>query len=44
MLLLAEPPANQGFMTAAYVIVAVVLVGYSVGLVRRVGRAVKGEE
>ena len=30
MLLLREPPANGNFMLAAYVIVAVVLLGYSV--------------
>lgn len=44
MLLRAEPPANGGFMVAAYALVAVVLVIYAVtlfvrarGLVRDVG-------
>jgi len=36
MLLLREPPANGNFMLAAYVIVAVVLLGYSVMLMLRV--------
>jgi CcmD family protein len=35
MLLLAEPPANGNFMVAAYAIVAVVLCGYSLRLLRR---------
>jgi hypothetical protein len=44
MLLRAEPPANGGFMVAAYALVAVVLLVYAVtlflrarGLVREVG-------
>ena len=36
MLLLREPPDNSSFMVAAYAIVAVVLVGYSVMLMLRV--------
>jgi hypothetical protein len=35
MLLRAEPPANGGFMVAAYVLVAVVLVIYAATLVLR---------
>ena len=35
MFLLREPPDNGSFMLAAYVIVAVVLLGYSVTLMRR---------
>lgn len=35
MLLLREPPDNSAFMIAAYTIVAVVLVGYSVMLMLR---------
>lgn len=36
MFLLREPPDNGNFMLAAYVIVAVVLVGYSAMLMLRV--------
>ncbi len=36
MLLLREPPDNSAFMIAAYTIVAVVLVGYSMMLMLRV--------
>ena len=48
MLLLREPPDNSAFMIAAYTIVAVVLVGYSVMLMLRVraeveARAVNGK-
>jgi CcmD family protein len=35
------PPDNGGYMVAAYVITAVVLVGYAVLLVRRAKRALK---
>jgi hypothetical protein len=35
MLLLNEPPANGGFTIAAYLIVAVVLLGYSLRLLAR---------
>ena len=35
MLLLREPPDNSGFMIAAYTIVAVVLVTYSITLMVR---------
>jgi hypothetical protein len=35
MLLRAEPPANGGFMVAAYLLVAVVLVIYAATLVLR---------
>ena len=35
MFLLREPPDNGGFMIAAYTIVAVVLLGYSVMLMLR---------
>lgn len=30
-----EPPANGGYMIAAYIVAAVILVGYFVTLVRR---------
>jgi len=33
------PPENSGYMVAAYVVTAVVLVGYAVLLVRRARRA-----
>ena len=44
MLLLREPPDNSGFMVAAYLIVAVVLVGYSVMLMLRVRNEEQREE
>jgi hypothetical protein len=37
------PPENGGYMIAAYVVTAVILVGYAVGMWRRARRAV-GEE
>ncbi len=46
MFLLREPPDNGNFMLAAYIIVAVVLLGYSAMLMLRVrsrGRSVNGE-
>ena len=33
------PPDNGGYMVAAYVVTAVILVGYAVGLWRRARRA-----
>ena len=45
MLLRAEPPANGGFMLAAYALVAVVLVTYAVTLfvrARTLQRDVRG--
>jgi hypothetical protein len=44
MLLLREPPANGNFMLAAYVIVAVVLLGYSVMLMLRVNTEEKRDQ
>ena len=41
MLLLREPPANGQFMVAAYVVALVILLGYSVLLLRRAGKALK---
>ena len=38
----AEPPQNAGYMVAAYVVAPVILVGYLISLVRRVGRAMEG--
>jgi hypothetical protein len=39
------PPDNAGYMVAAYIVTAVILVGYAVGLWRRVRKAEKrGEE
>ncbi len=38
------PPDNGGYMVAAYVVTAVILVGYAVGLWRRAMKAVKREE
>jgi hypothetical protein len=35
------PPDNEGYMVAAYVVTAVILVGYAVGLWRRARKAVK---
>ena len=37
------PPDNTGYMVAAYVVTAVILVGYAVGLWRRANKAVKRE-
>jgi hypothetical protein len=37
------PPDNAGYMVAAYVVTAVILVGYAVGLWRRASKAVKRE-
>jgi hypothetical protein len=34
------PPENGGYMVAAYVVTAVILVGYAVMLVRRARKAV----
>jgi hypothetical protein len=34
----ADPPQNLGYMVAAYIVAPVILVGYLVGLVRRVRR------
>jgi len=38
------PPANQGYMIAAYVVAAVVLVGYAVLLAVRVRKAARREQ
>ena len=38
------PPDNGGYMVAAYVVTAVILVGYAVGLWRRARKAEKREE
>jgi hypothetical protein len=38
------PPDNASYMVAAYVVTAVILVGYAVGLWRRAGRAIRDEE
>jgi hypothetical protein len=38
------PPENGGYMVAAYVVTAVILVGYAVLLVRRARRAVERAE
>ena len=35
------PPENGGYMVAAYVVTAVILVGYAVILVRRARKAVE---
>ncbi|MGH7752344.1 MAG: hypothetical protein ACREN5_05980 [Gemmatimonadales bacterium] len=35
------PPANQGYMVAAYVVAALVLVGYTVLLAVRIRRAAR---
>jgi hypothetical protein len=35
------PPDNGGYMVAAYVVTAVILVGYAVGLWRRARRAMR---
>jgi hypothetical protein len=34
------PPDNAGYMVAAYIVTAVILVGYAVGLWRRARRAI----
>jgi CcmD family protein len=38
------PPENGGYMVAAYVVTAVVLVGYAVMLIRRARRALERRE
>lgn len=38
------PPENSGYMVAAYLITAVVLIGYAVLLVRRARRAIERAE
>jgi hypothetical protein len=38
------PPDNAGYMVGAYVVTAVILVGYAVGLWRRANKAVKREQ
>jgi len=38
------PPDNEGYMVAAYVVTAVILVGYAVGLWRRARKAVRQEK
>jgi hypothetical protein len=35
------PPDNAGYLVAAYVVTAVILVGYSLGLWRRARRALR---
>jgi hypothetical protein len=35
------PPDNAGYMVAAYVVTAVILVGYAVGLWRRARKAIR---
>ena len=37
-----EPPANGGYMTAAYIVAAVIYLGYSCLLWRRSRRAIGG--
>jgi hypothetical protein len=39
----SEPPANGGYMIAAYVVAAVILVGYFVSLWRRAAKSVNGK-
>lgn len=38
------PPDNGGYMIAAYVVTAVILVGYVLGMWRRVRRAMRDPE
>ena len=38
------PPENGGYMVAAYVVTAVILVGYAVVLMRRARRAIERVE
>jgi hypothetical protein len=35
------PPENGAYMVAAYVLTAIILVGYAAGLVRRARRAIE---
>jgi hypothetical protein len=35
------PPENAGYMVAAYVVTAVILVGYAIGLWRRARQAIR---
>jgi ABC-type branched-subunit amino acid transport system permease subunit len=39
--MLADVPQNAGYMVAAYVVVAVVVLGYAWSLWRQVGRAME---
>jgi hypothetical protein len=39
--MLADVPQNAGYMVAAYVVVAVVVLGYAWSLWRQVGRAIR---
>jgi hypothetical protein len=38
------PPDNGGYAIAAYLVTAVILVGYAIGLWRRAAKAVKRDE
>jgi hypothetical protein len=39
-----EPPANGGYAVAAYIVAAVILLGYGIGLWRRARKAMNGGE
>jgi hypothetical protein len=39
----ASPPANGGYMIAAYLVTAVIVLGYACRLMWRARRAVRGE-
>jgi cytochrome oxidase assembly protein ShyY1 len=39
-----EPPENSGYMIAAYVIAAVILIGYWVALWRKAKKSVSGKK
>jgi len=42
--MLAEPPQNGGYLVAAYMVTAVILVGYFLSLMRRAKKSASGEE
>ena len=37
-----NPPANEGYMIAAYIVAAVIILGYAVALFTRAGKALRG--
>lgn len=40
----ASPPANEGYMIAAYLVTAIIVLGYALGLLSRARNALRGKE